>query len=102
MIAALCAEGIPCTAGYGFSLPEQPMFQTKSFGPYLPQQRDQLNYQTTKVPNSDQLCKEQAVWLEQAMFLGPREDVEDIARAFEKVYEGRAGLAEWAERQLAT
>ncbi len=98
VLAALQAEGIPCTAGYGFSLHEQPMFQTKSFGPYLHEQRDQLNYQNAKVPNSDRLCKEQAIWLEQGMFLGPREDVEDIARAFEKVYEGRAALAEWAQR----
>jgi hypothetical protein len=45
------------------------------------------------------LCREQAVWLEQGMFLGPREDVEDIAKAFEKVFEGRAKLAEWSRNK---
>ncbi len=35
VIAALEAEGIPCTGGYGFSLPEQPMFRNRAFGPYL-------------------------------------------------------------------
>ncbi len=101
VIEALRAEGIPCTAGYGFSLHEQPMFQTKAFGPYLSGLRNRLDYQQVHCPNSDHLCREQALWLEQAMFLGPREDVEDIARAFKKVVDGRAGLAEWAGRRTA-
>ena len=36
VLKALQAEGIPCSAGYGFSLPQQPMFRNKAFGPYLP------------------------------------------------------------------
>jgi dTDP-4-amino-4,6-dideoxygalactose transaminase len=98
-IAALCAEGIPCSAGYGFSLPEQPMFRNRAFGPYLPGMADRLDYQRVHCPNSDLLCREQALWLEQAMFLGPRDDMDDIYRAFEKVYAERAALADWSRRE---
>ena len=43
-------------------------------------------------PNSDRLCREQTIWFEQRLFLGPRADMDDIARAFEKIYENRAAL----------
>jgi dTDP-4-amino-4,6-dideoxygalactose transaminase len=99
VVAALRAEGIPCASGYGFSLHQQPMFQNRAFGPYLPTIKDGLDYSRVHCPNSDSLCREQAVWLEQSMFLGPREDVEDIARAFEKVYESRAVLAQWGRHE---
>ena len=39
------------------------------------------------------ICREQGVWLEQSLFLGPREDMDDIARAFEKVHEHRESLS---------
>jgi hypothetical protein len=32
------------------------------------------------------------------MFLGSREDVDDIAKAFEKVYESRSALRDWSLR----
>jgi len=88
---ALQAEGVPCSPGYGFSLPHQPMFRNKAFGPFLPNASARLNYAKTKCPNSDRICRE-CIWLEQSIFLGPREDMDDIARAFEKVYENRAAL----------
>jgi dTDP-4-amino-4,6-dideoxygalactose transaminase len=99
VIEALRAEGVPCSPGYGFSLSEQPMFRDRAFGPYLAGIRDRLDYQQVHYPNSDLLCREQALWLEQAMFLGPREDMDDIGRAFEKVYDQRAALANWSRRE---
>jgi dTDP-4-amino-4,6-dideoxygalactose transaminase len=99
VVAALRAEGIPCAAGYGYSLPQQPMFQNLAFGPYLPGIAGGLDYRRVHCPHSDLLCREQALWLEQAIFLGPREDINDIARAFEKVYEQRAALADWSLNQ---
>ena len=82
VIRALQAEGIPCSAGYGFSLHQQPFFRNKVFGPYLP--NASVDYSHVSCPNSDRICRE-AIWLEQNMFLGPRRDMDDIARAFEKV-----------------
>src|SRR5262249_19921668 len=35
LIKALKEEGIPCSAGYGYSLNQQPLFRNKAFGPYL-------------------------------------------------------------------
>ncbi len=101
VIEALRAEGIPCSPGYGFSLPQQPMFRRRAFGPYLPRLARQLDYGRVRCPNSDLICREQAVWLEHAMLLGPRSDVDDIYRAFEKVYERRAALADWCRRKGA-
>jgi dTDP-4-amino-4,6-dideoxygalactose transaminase len=99
VVEALRAEGIPCSPGYGFSLNQQPMFQKKAFGPYLPAERERLDYSQVHCPNSDLLCKEQALWLEQAMFLGSRADMDDIAAALERVYENREALASWHAQQ---
>jgi len=91
VLNALRAEGIPCSAGYGFSLHRQPLFRNKAFGPFLPNASSRLDYTKTNCPNSDRICNE-AIWLEQSIFLGPRSDMDDIARAFEKIFENRAAL----------
>ncbi|MBI2924864.1 MAG: DegT/DnrJ/EryC1/StrS family aminotransferase [Verrucomicrobia bacterium] len=98
VLKALQAEGIPCSGGYGFSLHRQPMFRNKAFGPYLPKASAKLDYRKTRCPNSDLLCHEQCVWLEQSLFLGSRADMDDIAHAFEKVYENRGLLGDWLRK----
>lgn len=95
VIEALRAEGIPCSGGYGFSLHHQPMFENKAFGPYLPGIADRLDYRAVRCPNSDLICREQGLWIEQNILLGPRTDMDTIARAFEKVYEHRVALTSW-------
>ncbi|MDB6036388.1 MAG: rifK 1 [Verrucomicrobiales bacterium] len=92
VIKALQAEGIPCSGGYVVSLPNQPFFRNKAFGPYIPKAADRLDYTKSKIPNSDLLC-DQTIWLEQSLFLGSRKDMDDIARAFEKVYDNRNALS---------
>ena len=92
VIKALQAEGIPCSVGYVVSLPQQPLFRNKAFAPYLPKSSTRLDYKNTHTPNSDLLCREQTIWIEQSMLLGPRTDMDDIARAFEKIYESWAAL----------
>jgi dTDP-4-amino-4,6-dideoxygalactose transaminase len=98
VLKALAAEGIPCSPGYGFSLPQQPFFQNKAFGTYLPKSAARLDYTRMRCPNSDLICREQGVWLEQSILLGPRTDIDDIARAFEKIFENRAQLSRWLKR----
>ena len=93
VLAALEAEGVPCSGGYGFSLPDQPLFRNKAFGPYLPDVRERLDFGKCRCPRSDLLCREQCVWLGQELMLGPRHDMDDVARAFEKVYEHREALS---------
>ena len=92
VLAALEAEGIPCSAGYGFSLPQQPLFQKKAFGPYLQSGRARLDYGSVRCPHSDLLCSEQAIWLGQNLLLGSQSDMDDIAGALAKVHEHRAAL----------
>jgi dTDP-4-amino-4,6-dideoxygalactose transaminase len=93
VLRALEAEGIPCSAGYGFPLPDQPVFRNKAFGPYLSGASPRLDYSGTHCPTSDLICREQCIWLGQNLFLGARSDMDDIALAFEKVYEHRESLA---------
>jgi dTDP-4-amino-4,6-dideoxygalactose transaminase len=89
---ALEAEGIPCSTGYGFSLPDQPLFRNKAFGPYLPGARQRLDYAAARCPNSDLVCT-QSIWLEHSLLLGTREDMDDVVRAFEKIHSERGRLA---------
>jgi dTDP-4-amino-4,6-dideoxygalactose transaminase len=95
VIQALQAEGIPCSGGYALSLHHQPMFRDLAFGPYLPQARGKLDYRKSRCPNSDLICREQGLWIEQRVFLGPRADMDDVALAFEKVFENRKALTDW-------
>jgi dTDP-4-amino-4,6-dideoxygalactose transaminase len=92
VLKAIEAEGVPCSAGYGYSLPDQPLFRNKAFGPYLPVASANLDYSRAHCPNSDLLCREQCIWLGQNLLLGTQEDMDDIVRAFEKVYEHRHAL----------
>jgi dTDP-4-amino-4,6-dideoxygalactose transaminase len=92
VLKALQAEGIPCTGGYGYPLTQQPLFRNKAFGPYLPEERGQLDFANARVPNAELICREQGVWLEQSMLLGPEQDMEDIARAFEKIHKHAEAL----------
>jgi dTDP-4-amino-4,6-dideoxygalactose transaminase len=92
VIKALQAEGIPCSGGYPIPLHHQPMFRNKAFGPYLPGMRARLNYRKVHCPNSELICAEQGLWIEQSVFLGPSSDMDDVLTAFEKVYANRDQL----------
>jgi dTDP-4-amino-4,6-dideoxygalactose transaminase len=95
VIAALQAEGIPCSAGYGYSLPDQPLFRNKAFGPFLHRAAATLDYGKSQCPNSDLICREQGLWLEQNLLLGSEQDVDDIGAAFDKVHTHRAALGDF-------
>ncbi len=94
-MAALSAEGIPCSGGYGPQYRDELIEDaltsknfTRSFSKArLDQYRKELNY-----PGNDQLCQE-AVWLGQNMLLTERSDMDDIANAIRKIYDNRDKLA---------
>jgi dTDP-4-amino-4,6-dideoxygalactose transaminase len=90
VLRAVQAEGIPCSGGYGFSLPQQPLFRNRAFGPYLPGTASRPGDEPP-CPNSDLVCRE-AIWLGQNLLLGDRSDIDDIADAFEKVHANRNAL----------
>lgn len=85
IINALQAEGVACSGGYVVSLPRQPMFLNKAFGPYLPKSRAKLSYAKAAVPNSDRLCRE-TIWIEQSVLLGTARHMDRIAEIIEKVH----------------
>lgn len=97
LLRALEAEGIPCSAGYGYSLHQQPLFRNKAFGPYLAHVADRLDYSRVDCPNSDLICREQAIWMGQSLMLGSRQDMDDIYRAFEKIHDHREQLRQSAQ-----
>ncbi len=101
VLQALRAEGIPCSGGYGFSLPQQPLFRHRAFGPYLPGAGRRLDYANTRCPNSDLICREQGFWIEQSVMLGTRADMDDIIAAFEKIQGQREALNLWARKEKA-
>ncbi len=88
LLDGLRASGIPCSAGYGYALPDQPLFRNKAFGPYLPRAAAALDYASVSCPNADRICREQGVWLEQYLLLGSDTDIDAIADAFERVHAG--------------
>lgn len=85
-LAALRAEGIPCSPGY------EPMYRSPAFKidtathPY-PAGRD---YDRLRLPVVEQACAE-AVWLTQGMLLADREDMDDIVAAVRKIQAAHTG-----------
>ncbi|PKO21335.1 MAG: aminotransferase DegT [Chloroflexi bacterium HGW-Chloroflexi-1] len=92
-LAALSAEGIPCSGGYPVGLYAQPLFANRNFGPFggARRARPDLRYDRADFPVCEQTCAE-ACWLSQSLLLGTREDMDDIVRAVWKVYEQREDL----------
>jgi dTDP-4-amino-4,6-dideoxygalactose transaminase len=92
-LAALQAEGVPCSGGYATGLYAQPLFTGRAFGPFRGAGRGTADPRCdpANFPACERACA-QACWLFQPMLLGTRDDMEDIVRAVEKVYEGRAQL----------
>ncbi len=76
-VRALAAEGVPCSTGYAHPLYRNPMFD---------------EWQWPECPASEQACRE-AVWMEHRLLLGEESDMDDIARAVEKVWANRGELA---------
>ena len=89
---ALTAEGICVIGDYSFPLYKNPLFINKDFGkescPVSCQRYDKsINYADFEKlnPVAENACKSEAIWLEQRMFLGDKEDIEDIINAIKKI-----------------
>jgi dTDP-4-amino-4,6-dideoxygalactose transaminase len=90
-IRALEAEGIPAFSGYTFPLYKNPMFLEKQFingsFPLGTTYHEDMDYRRfeAECPVAERACRSEAVWLPQNIFLGPREDMDDIVTAVRKV-----------------
>lgn len=94
-LAALQAEGIPCSSGYeaqyhdGFM---DEVLNSRGFKRLFSEQRlKHYKAALNELPNTEQLTRE-AVWFFQNMLLAERTDMDDIVRAVQKVYEHRKQL----------
>lgn len=94
-LAALRAEGIPCSAGYS-PTNKDPFFErtlrSRNFRKMYSKKQLNRCREQNHCPGNDQLCKE-AVWFSQRLLLGSKEDMNDIADAVLKIYENRDKLA---------
>lgn len=93
-MAALSAEGIPCSSVYGPQYKDgliEAALTSKNFTRAFPKARLDRYREELHYPGNEQLCQE-AVCFTQNMFLGPKSDMDDIANAIQKVYENRKEL----------
>ncbi len=94
-LAALQAEGIPCSSGYEAQYKDGVMEEVLSSRGYkrlfteerLKRYREELH----ELPENDQLTRE-AVWFFQNMLLAERKDMDDIINAVQKIYDNRKQL----------
>ncbi len=94
-LAALNAEGIPASGGYGPQYRDgliEAALNSKNFRRSFPEKRLQEYRDQLHFPGNDQLCRE-AVWIPQNCLLTDKKDMDDIARAIRKIYENRSKLA---------
>jgi dTDP-4-amino-4,6-dideoxygalactose transaminase len=94
-LKALRAEGIPCSGGYS-PLNKEPFLQetlrSKAYKAIYADDRLEAYFKNNHCPENDKLCEE-AVWLTQTMFLGPRTDMDQIAAAVRKIHQNAGALA---------
>jgi perosamine synthetase len=94
-LAALSAEGIPCSGGYGPQYKDgliEEALNSNGYKRLFSQERLNRYRQELHYPDNDQLCEE-AVWFGQNLLLGTKNDMDDIANAILKIYENRDKLA---------
>jgi dTDP-4-amino-4,6-dideoxygalactose transaminase len=89
-LAALSAEGVPCSGGYN-PLYREGLFRDGWDPESCPwactYYKGTVDYNSVSCPNCEELCEERGFWLFQSMLLGTEEDMDDIADAVVKVKE---------------
>lgn len=100
-VRALQAEGVGFTGGYPHPLYRNPLFQEETvYGqdgcPFTcrPYGRP-VNYRDLYLPVAEDLCRSRAMWTILIQPPATTGDMQDIARACEKVYEHRQELVGW-------
>src|SRR5262249_45174348 len=86
-LEALYAEGIPCAGGYTPFYDEpflKNTLQSRRFRAIYSSERMAAYLERIRCPANDRLCEE-AVWMMQTLFLGPRSDMDQIADAIRKI-----------------
>lgn len=87
VIRALAAEGIPFKPTYPHPLYRNAVFIDRD-----------ARYRDLYLPEAERLCRD-GIWLNHTVFLGDRDDVDDIVRAIEKVQREAASLKSLISRE---
>ncbi len=80
-VAALRAEGIPCYGDFYSPVYKDTLFAWRDTNV-------QFDYGAVHCPIAERVAEQESVWLPHQLFLGTEQDVDDIARAVEKVVNG--------------
>lgn len=84
-IKALNAEGIPCSPGY-VPLYKEPIFSSEDVKRILKfLGREEIDYPSIHLPNTEKACNEEGIWFYQSMLLGDERDINDIVEAIGKI-----------------
>jgi len=93
-LAALKAEGVPCSSGYS-PLNKEPFLKqtlnSRGFRFIYSEKEIKALEERNVCPDNDRLCQE-AVWFTQNMLLGTKHDMEQIAEAIRKIQKQSAFL----------
>ena len=101
-VAALDAEGVPSDGRFYEPVYHSDLFYaTPENCPQLVVNREQpMDYSKCKCPISERAAYHESIWLPQFLLIGDEQDVQDIARAVEKVVSNLGELAK-ADPKLA-
>ena len=83
-VAALRSEGIPCHGAF-----YEPVYKDRLFA--WQDTAVQADYSQVHCPVAERVAYQESVWLPHELFLGPEQDVDDIAAAIEKVTQALQG-----------
>ena len=89
------AEGIPVSGGYALPLIASRCFSTRPLVRICRMPRPSSITAKSVVRTAKRSAPNKGAWLEQSLLLGTQSDMDDIARAFEKVYENRSALSDF-------
>lgn len=93
-IAAMQAEGIPCSTGYGRQNRDgliEEALNSKGYKRLFSAKRLNRWREENELPGNDQLAR-QAVTFYQSLLLGTKSDMDEIVNAVTKIYENRKAL----------
>jgi dTDP-4-amino-4,6-dideoxygalactose transaminase len=94
IIRALQAEGIPVQPSYPHPLYRNSVFDSSQLPPCkCGSWHSRQQYESLYLVESERLCRD-GIWLGHELFLGTREDVDDILTALEKVQELAGAVVE--------
>jgi len=86
-VQALRAEGIPCSGGYKPLYKEKFMLNLVNNRFLVREYGEKTDYSRVRLPVTEKMCYDEAVWFYQYMLLGTKEDMDDIVDAIVKIQE---------------